>query len=80
MQASLAMAGRSKFEMERGAYIHTILTRCPTFLNSGSPVMIDASTLRAVATAKQSAYEMAYSALISEADNITSDEGGIIRF
>ena len=44
------------------------LRRCANFLNSGSPVTTDASNLRAVATAKQSAYEMAYSALISEAD------------
>lgn len=32
--------------------------------------MIDAATLSAVATAKQSAYEIAYSALLSEADNM----------
>jgi len=58
-------------------YIHSILTRCFTFLNSGSPVIIDAENLRAVATAKQSAYDMAYSALISEADSIISEEGEI---
>jgi len=46
-------------------------------LNSGSPVIIDAENLRAVATAKQSAYDMAYSALISEADSIISEEGEI---
>ena len=46
-------------------------------MNSGSPVTTDASNLRAVATAKQSAYDMAYSALISDADKMISEEGGI---
>jgi len=58
-------------------YSHSILTKCFTFSNSGSPVRIDAENLRAVATAKQSAYDMAYSALISEADSIISEEGEI---
>ena len=52
--------------------------RCSTFLNSGSPVIIEADNCFAVAAAKQSAYEMAYCAFISAALIMSSDDGVII--
>lgn len=48
-------------------YSHSILARCSTFLKSGSPVTIVASYSRAEARTKQSAYEIGYTALYSEA-------------
>jgi hypothetical protein len=51
-------------------YNHSTATRCSTRLNSGSPVKMARPFFFAVATAKQSAKEMGYSAFILNAFNL----------